>query len=79
MNKSKATEALQVAQEIAAIRAALSKRGYRIRKRPKQASWSISTPHSSPHSPLFTLGKRGTGREKDNCYLLTYQPSPVSS
>ncbi len=41
MNTSKATEALSVAQEITAIRAALIKRGYRIRKRPKQAAWSV--------------------------------------
>jgi hypothetical protein len=41
MKKSKAIEALRVAQEVAAIRAALTKRGYRIRKRPKQAVWTI--------------------------------------
>ncbi len=41
MKKSKATEALRVAQEIAAIRAALHKRGYRIRKQPKQAAWKV--------------------------------------
>jgi len=41
MRKSKATEALRVAQEVAAIRTALKKRGYHLRKRPKQASWSI--------------------------------------
>jgi hypothetical protein len=41
MRKSKATEALRVAQEVAAIRIALKKRGYPIRKRPKQAAWSI--------------------------------------
>lgn len=32
MKKSKATEALRVASEIAAIRAALKKRGYRIQR-----------------------------------------------
>jgi hypothetical protein len=41
MSKSKATEALRVAQEVVAIRTALKKRGYHLRKRPKQASWSI--------------------------------------
>jgi len=41
MRKSKAIEALRVAQEVAAIRTALKKRGYHLRKRPKQASWSI--------------------------------------
>jgi len=33
--------ALGVAQEIAAIRAALKKRGYSLRKRPKQPVWTI--------------------------------------
>jgi hypothetical protein len=60
MNTSKATEALRVAQEIVAIRAALIKRGYRIRKRPKQAAWSVYA-------------------TKDQSYLLTYQPTPISS
>lgn len=41
MRKSKATEALRVAQEIAMIRTALKKRGYNIRKRPKQAVWTV--------------------------------------
>lgn len=41
MRKSKATEALRVAQEIVTIRTALKKRGYNIRKRPKQAVWKI--------------------------------------
>ena len=41
MRKSKATEALRVAEDVAVIRAALKKRGYQIRKRPKQAAWSI--------------------------------------
>jgi hypothetical protein len=44
MKKSHAHEALRVAQEVAAIRTALQKRGYRIRKRPKQAAWTIVTP-----------------------------------
>ena len=68
MRKSKATEALRVAQEIAAIRAALKKRGYSLRKRPKQPVWTIIPDSSS--------GVRGeTGR----CYLLSYQPAPISS
>lgn len=46
MKKSKATEALRVASEIAAIRAALKKRGYRIHKQPKQAIWKVLTPLS---------------------------------
>jgi hypothetical protein len=41
MKKSKATEALRVATDIAAIRAALHQRGYRIRKQPKQAAWKV--------------------------------------
>jgi hypothetical protein len=41
MKKSKATEALRVASEIAVIRAALKKRGYRIHKRPRQAAWKV--------------------------------------
>ena len=41
MKKSKATEALRVATDIAAIRAALHQRGYRIRKQPKLAVWKV--------------------------------------
>lgn len=41
MKQSKATEALRVATDIAAIRAALKKRGYRLRKQPKQAVWKV--------------------------------------
>jgi hypothetical protein len=41
MRKSKAIEALRVAQEVDVIRIALRKRGYPIRKRPKQAAWII--------------------------------------
>ena len=41
MKKSKATEALRVATDIAAIRAALHQRGYRIRKQPKQPVWKV--------------------------------------
>ncbi len=67
MRKSKATEALRVATDIAALKAALKKRGYTIRKRPKQAAWTI-TP----------LNQRGTGRKIGECYLLTYQPAPIS-
>jgi hypothetical protein len=48
MRKSKATEALRVATDIAAIRAALHKRGYTIRKQPKHAAWTVSTPLSPP-------------------------------
>jgi lambda repressor-like predicted transcriptional regulator len=42
MRKSKATEALRVASEIAAIKAALKKHGYTIRKQPRQAAWTIT-------------------------------------
>jgi hypothetical protein len=42
MRKSKATEALRVAADVAAIRVAVNKRGYTIRKQPKQAAWAIS-------------------------------------
>ena len=69
MRKSKASEALRVAQQVAAIRAALTKRGYRLRKRPKQAAWTILTPLNSP----------GVRRETEECYLLTYQPAPISA
>ncbi|AFZ19137.1 hypothetical protein [Allocoleopsis franciscana] len=41
MKKSKATEALRVAAEIAAIKTALHKRGYRLRKQPKQPVWKV--------------------------------------
>lgn len=41
MKKSKATEALRVATDIAAIRAALYERGYRLRKQPKQSVWKV--------------------------------------
>jgi hypothetical protein len=41
MKKSKATEALRVATDIAAIKAALHQRGYRLRKRPKQPVWKV--------------------------------------
>jgi two-component SAPR family response regulator len=41
MKKSKATEALRVATDIAAIKAALHKRGYRLRKLPKQPVWKV--------------------------------------
>jgi hypothetical protein len=48
MKKSKATEALRVATDVAAIRAVLKKRGYTIRKQPKQAAWTVSvTPNES--------------------------------
>jgi hypothetical protein len=41
MKKSKATEALRVATDIAAIKAALYQRGYRLRKQPKQPVWKV--------------------------------------
>ncbi|HEY9710003.1 MAG TPA: hypothetical protein V6D48_17485 [Oculatellaceae cyanobacterium] len=41
MKKSKATEALRVATDIAAIKAALHKRDYRLRKQPKQPVWKV--------------------------------------
>jgi hypothetical protein len=41
MKKSKATEALRVASDVAAIRAALHQRGYRLRKQPKQPVWKV--------------------------------------
>ena len=47
MRKSKATEALRVATEIAAIKAALKKHGYTIRKQYRQAAWTILTPDDS--------------------------------
>jgi hypothetical protein len=50
MKKSKATEALRVATDIAAIKAALHKRGYRLRKQPKQPVWKIITPLSPPRT-----------------------------
>jgi hypothetical protein len=48
MKKSKATEAFRVATDIAAIKAALHKRGYRVRKQPKQPVWKVITPLSPP-------------------------------
>ncbi len=41
MRKSKAIEAVRVAQEIAAIRVVLHQHGYRLRKRPKQPVWTV--------------------------------------
>ena len=41
MKKSKATEALRVATDVAAIRAALHQRGYQLRKQPKQPVWKV--------------------------------------
>jgi hypothetical protein len=41
MRKSKAIEAVRVAQEITAIRVALHQHGYRLRKRPKQPVWTV--------------------------------------
>lgn len=77
MTKSRASEALRVTQQVAAIRAALKKRGYSICKRPKQAAWAI-TPLPKITPPLA----RGTGRvskEPGERYLLTYQPAPISA
>jgi hypothetical protein len=84
MRKSKATEALRVAQDIAAIKTALKKHGYRTLKRPKQAAWKIT-----PLNPLPVRGNRGGSRgsgringetaEPNQCYLLTYQPAPIST
>jgi hypothetical protein len=59
MKKSKATEALRVASEIAVIRAALKKRGYHLHKQPRQAAWKVFN--------------------SNHCYLLTYQPAPISA
>lgn len=41
MKESKATEALRVATDVAAVKAALHKRGYRLRKQPKQPVWQV--------------------------------------
>ncbi len=41
MKKSKATEALRVATDVAAIRTALHQRGYQLRKQPKQPVWKV--------------------------------------
>lgn len=68
MRKSTASEALRVAQEVAAIRTALKKRGYSLRKRAKKPIWTII-----PVSPPLARGE--TGR----CYQLSYQPAPISS
>ncbi|MCA1995211.1 MAG: hypothetical protein LDL41_24655 [Coleofasciculus sp. S288] len=85
MNKPKATEGSRVAQEIAAIRAALKKCGYRIQKRSKQAVWKVFTPLSpprtkaSPSTPPLPRGAGGVRRETGEYYLLTYQPAPISA
>ena len=59
MRTSKASDSRRVASEIAAIRAALKKRGYRTRKSPNQPVWLIFV-------------------NAQCCYLLTYQPAPIS-
>jgi hypothetical protein len=41
MKKSKATEALRVATDVAAIRTVLHQRGYQLRKQPKQPVWKV--------------------------------------
>jgi hypothetical protein len=95
MKKSKATEALRVATDIAAIKAALHKRGYRLRKQPKQPVWKVITPQSSPRTKAsvdappnprnagrVTSSARGTGRAREETakfYTLTYQPAPISA
>jgi hypothetical protein len=95
MKKSKATEALRVATDIAAIKAALHKRGYRLRKQPKQPVWKVITPQSRPTTKASVdapplpreagggiSSARGTGRasnEAGEYYLLTYQPAPISA
>jgi hypothetical protein len=73
MKKSTATEAIRVASEIAAIRAALKERGYHIQKQPKQAAWKVTL--LSP--PLPT--EETAGALVRSCYLLTYQPAPISA
>ncbi|HEY9669477.1 MAG TPA: hypothetical protein V6C91_21870 [Coleofasciculaceae cyanobacterium] len=65
------SEGLRIAQEIAAIQAALHKHGLRTRKQPKQAAWKIFTPH--PDAPSLPR------EETDKHYLLTYQPAPISA
>jgi hypothetical protein len=50
MKQSRATEALRVATDIAAIKAALHKRGYRLRKQPKQPVWKVIIPLNSPRT-----------------------------
>jgi hypothetical protein len=65
MKKSQATE---VATDIAAIKTAPKQQGYTIRKRPRQAAWTIIPDKG-----------RGTGRKTGECYLLTYQPAPISA
>jgi two-component SAPR family response regulator len=41
MKKSKAIEALRVASDVAAIKAALHQHGYQLRKQPKQPVWKV--------------------------------------
>ncbi len=60
MRKSKASEALRVAQQVAAIRAALKKHGYRICKRPRQAAWTITPLNPPKITPPLA---RGSGRK----------------
>jgi hypothetical protein len=60
MRKSKASEARCLAQQVAAIRTELKKRGYQICKRPKQAAWTI-TPLNPPKRTLPLA--RGSGRK----------------
>jgi len=53
MRKSKVSEALRVAQDVAAIRAALHQRGYRLRKRPKQAVWTVYLTNDSFYDLIY--------------------------
>ena len=76
MRKSKATEALRVATDIAALKAALNKHGYTIRKRPKQAAWIITPPLPKKTQKVKDKTVRTQARQ---CYLLTYQPDPISA
>jgi hypothetical protein len=68
MRTSQATEALRVAREVAAIRLALKKCGYGVRKRPRQPVWTITSRSSSKIQEAI-----------GSCYQLTYQPAPISS
>lgn len=68
MKKSKVTEAHRVATDVAVLKTVLKKQGYITRKRPKQAAWTI-----------IPLNHRGTGRNTEECYLLTYKPAPISA
>jgi hypothetical protein len=75
MKKSKATEALRVATDIAAIKAALHKRGYRLRKQPKQPVWKVITPLSPPTTKASVDAPRLT---YNGCIPgASFAPSPI--